>query len=40
MEYKSFEDMPVWQKSMELAVKIFKLTEKLPKQRRFRIAKP
>ena len=30
MEYKSFEDMPVWQKSMELAVKIFNLTEKLP----------
>jgi hypothetical protein len=27
MEYRSFEDMPVWQKAMELAVKIFRLTE-------------
>jgi len=32
MEYKSFEEMPVWQKAMELAVEIFNLTEKLPKK--------
>jgi four helix bundle protein len=32
MSYNSFEDMPVWQKSMELAVKIFKLTETLPRK--------
>jgi hypothetical protein len=32
MEYNSFEDMPVWQKAMDLAVKIFKLTERLPRK--------
>lgn len=32
MAYNSFEEMPVWQKAMELAVKIFKLTEKLPRK--------
>jgi len=32
MIYNSFEDMPVWQKAMELAVNIFKLTEKLPRK--------
>ena len=30
--YKSFEDMPVWQKAMDLAVKVFELTEMLPKK--------
>ena len=32
MVYNSFEEMPVWQKAMDLAVKIFKLTEKLPRK--------
>ncbi|MBM4277047.1 MAG: four helix bundle protein [Deltaproteobacteria bacterium] len=32
MGYKSFEDMPVWQKAMELAVRIFNLTEHLPRK--------
>lgn len=32
MSYKSFEDMPVWEKSMGLATKIFDITEKLPKK--------
>jgi four helix bundle protein len=32
MGYNSFEDMPVWQKAMELAVKIFNLTENLPRK--------
>ena len=32
MGYKSFEDMPVWQKAMELAAKIFNLTENLPRK--------
>ena len=32
MEYNLFEDMPVWQKAMDLAVKIFRLTENLPKK--------
>jgi four helix bundle protein len=32
MEYSSFEDMPVWQKSMDLAVRVFKLTERLPRK--------
>lgn len=32
MAYNSFEEMPVWQKAMGLAVSIFKLTEKLPKK--------
>lgn len=32
MEYTSFEEMPVWQKSMDLAVRIFHLTEKLPRK--------
>ena len=30
--YKTFEDMPVWKKAMDLAVRIFELTEKLPKK--------
>jgi four helix bundle protein len=32
MEYKSFEEMPVWQKAMDLAVKIHGLTERLPRK--------
>ncbi len=32
MGYNSFEDMIVWQKAMELAVRIFKLTENLPRK--------
>jgi four helix bundle protein len=32
MEYNSFEDMPVWQKAMDLAVRIFNLTEHLPRK--------
>jgi len=35
MEYNSFEDMPVWQKAMDLAVRIFYLTEKLPRKEDF-----
>jgi four helix bundle protein len=30
--YKSFEEMPVWQKAIDLAVDIFKLTESLPRK--------
>ncbi|OGQ46660.1 MAG: four helix bundle protein [Deltaproteobacteria bacterium RIFCSPLOWO2_02_44_9] len=32
MKYNSFEEMVVWQKAMDLAVRIFKLTEKLPRK--------
>ncbi len=32
MKYNSFEDMPVWQKALELAERAFKLTEVLPKK--------
>jgi len=32
MSYHSFEEMPVWQKAMDLAIKIFNLTEKLPRK--------
>lgn len=32
MLYRSFEEMPVWIKSMNMAEKIFFLTEKLPKK--------
>lgn len=32
MGYKSFEEMPVWKKAMDLADSIFSLTEKLPKK--------
>ena len=32
MAYNSFEDMPVWQKAMDLAVRIHNLTEKLPRK--------
>ena len=32
MGYNSFEEMPVWQRAMNLAIKIFELTEKLPKK--------
>lgn len=30
--YKSFKEMPIWQKTMELAEIIFKHTEKLPRK--------
>ena len=30
--YKSFEEMPVWKRSMDLAVKIFELSEKFPRK--------
>jgi four helix bundle protein len=30
--YASFEDMPVWQKSMDLAERVFRLTEPLPRK--------
>ena len=29
--YKTFTDMPIWQKAMDLAVKVFKITTSLPK---------
>ena len=32
MSYKSFEEMPVWKQAMDLASRIFRLTEKLPKK--------
>ncbi|MBP7056097.1 MAG: four helix bundle protein [Candidatus Omnitrophica bacterium] len=32
MKYKSFEEMTVWKKAMELATKIFIITESLPKK--------
>ncbi|MDD1749617.1 MAG: four helix bundle protein [Methanothrix sp.] len=32
MAYKSFEDMGVWQKAMDLAVEVFNLTEGLPRK--------
>jgi len=38
VNYKSFELMPVWYKAMDLAVKIFSLTEKLPKREDYGLA--
>ncbi len=35
MKYNSFEEMPVWKKAIELSVKIFNLTDKLPKKEDF-----
>jgi four helix bundle protein len=35
MEYNSFEDMTVWQKAMNLAVKIYSLTDRLPRKEDF-----
>jgi four helix bundle protein len=32
MAFKSFEEMPVWQKAMDLAVRVYKLTDNLPKK--------
>ena len=32
MLYSSFEDMPVWQKGMDLAERVFTLTEGLPRK--------
>ena len=29
--YKSFTDMPIWQKAMDLSVEVFKLTSSLPR---------
>ena len=31
-DYKSFEDMPVWQKAHELAVEIFQVSERFPRK--------
>jgi len=30
--FKSFKDMPIWQETMNIAVEIFKFTEKFPKK--------
>jgi four helix bundle protein len=30
--YNTFEDMPVWQKAMNMAVRTFEITEKLPRK--------
>jgi four helix bundle protein len=35
MEYNAFEDMTVWQKAMDLAVKIHGLTDRLPRKENF-----
>ena len=35
MSYNSFEEMPVWQKAMDLAGGVFNLTEKLPRKEDF-----
>ena len=32
MPYNSFEEMPIWQKSMDLAVEIYEMTETLPRR--------
>jgi four helix bundle protein len=32
MSYSSFEDMPVWQKGMDLAERVFAITEGLPRK--------
>ena len=34
MNYKSFEDLPVWQAAIEFALKVFEFTEKAEKQLR------
>ncbi len=33
--YERFEDLPVWKAAIELAVKIYEFTEKLPFRRRY-----
>ena len=38
MSYRSFEEMPVWQKAMDLAVKVFELTENLPRKEDYGLA--
>ena len=38
MGYRSFEEMPVWQKAMDLAVKVFELTENLPRKEDYGLA--
>ncbi len=30
--YKSFKDMPIWQEAMEIAEKVFYITDNLPKK--------
>jgi len=32
MAFNSFEEMPVWQKAMQLAIGVFELTESLPEK--------
>jgi four helix bundle protein len=31
-QYKSFEEMPVWKNAMEMAARVFSLTENLPRR--------
>ena len=33
--YESFRDMPIWQRAMEVAERVFKLTEGLPRKEDF-----
>ena len=35
MVYESFEDMTVWQKGMELAQRVYSMTERLPRKEDF-----
>jgi four helix bundle protein len=32
MAYSSFEEMPVWQKGMDLAERVYEITERLPRK--------
>jgi len=32
MGYRTFEEMPVWQKAIDMSVVVFKLTERLPRK--------
>jgi four helix bundle protein len=35
MAFNSFEEMPVWQKTMDLAVRVYKMTNTLPRRENY-----
>ena len=39
MHYNSFRDMPVWQKAHKLVIRIWRITEKFPKDDKYTLVK-
>ena len=39
MHYNSFKEMPVWQKAHKLVIRIWRITEKFPREDKYTLAK-